>query len=203
MLPGIDDIVAGDPRIGEQLVRLRRHHEPTYHHSLRVGSLVRDMSVRSHIQGRLPYAIENAVPPVIAALLHDVGKRAVPTSVLDKRTPLTITERDRLQEHVQVSCNELRDAGFPVDIIGIVGEHHYVNRYPPRVTLPNDRRGHTPEDIKYWRHVLAVADNFDALTDPDRPYRTPLMPAAALDAIRTVFGPSETVDSLAAVIARR
>ena len=60
----------------------------------------------------------------IGALLHDVGKIAVPSEILNKPGPLTPEERAIMETHAAPGYDMLRDIDFPWDILPLVRGHH-------------------------------------------------------------------------------
>ena len=100
----------------------------------------------------------------IGALLHDVGKIAVPTEILNKAGRLTPEERLLMERHAAAGAELLADIEFPWDILPIVRHHH--ERWDGE-GYPDKLKG---EDISLAARIVCVADVFDALTT-DRPYR--------------------------------
>jgi putative nucleotidyltransferase with HDIG domain len=99
-----------------------------------------------------------------AALLHDMGKLAVPEYILNKPGPLTPTEFEKMKLHASVGADILSAIQFPYPVVPIV-RHHHENW---------DGRGYPDglvgTDIPIGARILAVVDCYDALTS-DRPYR--------------------------------
>jgi diguanylate cyclase (GGDEF)-like protein/putative nucleotidyltransferase with HDIG domain len=109
-----------------------------------------------------------------AALLHDMGKLAVPEYILNKPGPLTPAEFDKMKLHASVGADILSAIDFPYPVVPIVRHHHECwdgSGYPD---------GLKGSDIPIGARILSVVDCFDALTS-DRPYRPRL---ADRDAIR-------------------
>ena len=108
-----------------------------------------------------------------AALLHDMGKLAVPEYILNKPGPLTPTEFEKMKLHASVGADILSSIGFPYPVVPIV-RHHHENwngtGYPDRLEGTN---------IPIGARILSVVDCFDALTS-DRPYRPRLSDQDAL-----------------------
>ena len=100
----------------------------------------------------------------IGALLHDVGKIAVPSEILNKPGPLDAEERATMETHAAAGYDMLRDIDFPWDILPLVRGHH--ERWDGR-GYPDKLAGET---IALSARIVCVADVFDALTT-DRPYR--------------------------------
>src|SRR4029078_5970622 len=132
-------------------------------------TLAREVGVRDE---RLLKAIE------AAALLHDMGKLAVPEYILNKPGKLTDAEFEKMKLHASVGADILSAIDFPYPVVPIV-RHHHENwdgtGYPARL------KG---TDIPIGARILSVVDCFDALTS-DRPYRPRRSDEAA---IRIVLG---------------
>lgn len=108
-----------------------------------------------------------------AALLHDMGKLAVPEYILNKPGPLTSAEFDKMKLHSSVGADILSAIDFPYPVVPIV-RHHHENwdgtGYPDGLSGTN---------IPMGARILSVVDCFDALTS-DRPYRPRLSDKEAL-----------------------
>ena len=102
-----------------------------------------------------------------AALLHDVGKLAIPEHILNKPGKLSPAEFERMKTHAQVGAEILSEIEFPYPVVPIVRHHHENwdgSGYPDGIagtTIPIGAR------------ILSVVDCYDALTS-DRPYRRAL-----------------------------
>jgi diguanylate cyclase (GGDEF)-like protein/putative nucleotidyltransferase with HDIG domain len=102
-----------------------------------------------------------------AALLHDMGKLAVPEYILNKPGKLTESEFEKMKLHASVGADILSAIDFPYPVVPIVRHHHESwdgSGYPS---------GIKGTDIPIGARILAVVDCFDALTS-DRPYRPAL-----------------------------
>jgi len=102
----------------------------------------------------------------LSALLHDVGKLAVPPAVLLKRGPLTEVEFVQVRRHPAAGVRMLRSLGAPREILPSVLHHH------ERWDGAGYPRGRAGERIPLEARILTVADSFDAMTST-RPYRAP------------------------------
>ena len=108
-----------------------------------------------------------------AALLHDVGKLAVPEHILNKPGRLTPSEYEIMKRHAPVGADILSVIEFPYPVVPIVRHHHENwdgSGYPDGVA---------GEKIPIGARILSVVDCFDALTS-DRPYRPRLEDRDAL-----------------------
>jgi putative nucleotidyltransferase with HDIG domain len=115
------------------------------------------------------------------ALLHDVGKLAVPSSVLLKRGPLTEAEVGQMRRHPAAGARMLETLGAPTTILPVVLHHH--ERWDG-AGYPTGRRG---EEIPLEARVLCIVDSFDAMTST-RPYRAPRRPDDAWDELQRCSG---------------
>jgi len=131
-----------------------------------------------------------------AALLHDMGKLAIPEYILNKPGRLTVLEFDKMKLHAGIGADILSSIEFPYPVIPIV-RHHHENW--DGSGYPDGLRGTT---IPLGARILSVVDCFDALTS-DRPYRPKLSSAEALEVVLarrgTMYDPV-VVDTFAANI---
>lgn len=101
------------------------------------------------------------------ALLHDVGKIAVPDQILLKPGKLTDQEWDEMRKHPEAGYRIVKRIGFLKDAAEIVYSHHEQfdgGGYP---------RGLKGKSIPFGARMFMVADVYDALTS-ERPYRSPM-----------------------------
>lgn len=148
----------------------------------------KDQITHGHIRRVQIYAVELAKAVGIqesslikaveaAALLHDMGKLAVPEYILNKPGPLTPAEFEKMKLHASVGADILSSIEFPYPVVPIV-RHHHENwdgtGYPA---------GLSGAEIPIGARVLAVVDCFDALTS-DRPYRPRLSDSEATRILR-------------------
>jgi putative nucleotidyltransferase with HDIG domain len=109
-----------------------------------------------------------------AALLHDMGKLAVPEYILNKPGPLTPAEFERMKLHASIGADILSAINFPYPVVPMV-RHHHENW--DGTGYPDGLSGTT---IPIGARILSVVDCFDALTS-DRPYRPRLSDNDALE----------------------
>ena len=115
------------------------------------------------------------------ALLHDIGKLAVPDYVLNKPSSLTRAEHDTMKKHVTMGARILTAVDFPYPVVPIVRHHHEQwdgRGYPD---------GLVGAEIPIGARILSVVDCFDALTS-DRPYRPKLSDERAMEILRSRKG---------------
>lgn len=98
------------------------------------------------------------------ALLHDVGKLAVPPHILNKPGPLTPAEFEKMKIHTVVGAQILGRVDFPYPVIPIIRHHH--EQWDGR-GYPDKLRG---EQIPMTARIISVVDCFDSVRE-DRPFR--------------------------------
>ena len=116
-----------------------------------------------------------------AALLHDIGKLAVPEHILAKPGPLTPEEFQKVRMHPQIGADIIGAIPFPYPVAPLVRFHH--ERWDGR-GYPSGLKG---EEIPKGARILCLVDYFDALTS-DRPYHRPMPVEAAADLIQQEAG---------------
>jgi diguanylate cyclase (GGDEF)-like protein len=133
----------------------------------------------------------------IAALLHDLGKIAVPDEILDKPATLSDDEWQAIGEHPRVGQVILEQASSLREAIPVVLHHH--ERYNGG-GYPHGLRGN---EIPIGARIVAVADAYHAMVH-DRPYKAALSHEEALVELRrhagTQFDPA-VVDVFATMYA--
>jgi diguanylate cyclase (GGDEF)-like protein/putative nucleotidyltransferase with HDIG domain len=108
-----------------------------------------------------------------AALLHDIGKLAVPEHILSKPGPLTQEEFQKIRVHPQVGAEIISAVPFPYPVAPLILSHH--ERWDGK-GYPQGLKG---EEIPLGARILSVVDYYDALTS-DRPYHKAMPREAAL-----------------------
>lgn len=116
-----------------------------------------------------------------AALLHDIGKLAVPEHILSKPGPLTQEEFQKIRVHPQVGAEIISTVPFPYPVAPLILSHH--ERWDGK-GYPQGLKG---EEIPLGARILSVVDYFDALTS-DRPYHKAMTPEAALALLQQEAG---------------
>ncbi|MCL4514364.1 MAG: diguanylate cyclase, partial [Firmicutes bacterium] len=113
----------------------------------------------------------------IAALLHDVGKIAISDAVLTKRTPLTLEEREMINQHPVMGSNIIRPVAASIDIVRSVLHHH---EHFDGTGYPNGLSG---REIPLGARIIAIADAYHAMIS-NRPYRPAFSASQALAELR-------------------
>jgi putative nucleotidyltransferase with HDIG domain len=118
-----------------------------------------------------------------AALLHDIGKLAVPEYIISKPGKLTPEEFEKMKIHPVVGAELLEQVQFPYPVAPIVRAHHEKwdgSGYPD---------GLSGEDIPIGARILSTVDCLDALAS-DRQYRRALPLEEALAVVQKESGKS-------------
>jgi diguanylate cyclase (GGDEF)-like protein len=116
-----------------------------------------------------------------AALLHDIGKLAVPEHILSKPGPLTQEEFQKIRIHPQVGAEIISGVPFPYPVAPLILSHH--ERWDGK-GYPSGLRG---DEIPLGARILSVVDYFDALMS-ERPYHKAMSLDAAIGLLRQESG---------------
>ena len=165
-----DALAASRLEVLERLaMATERRDDITGEHTRRVGLLAAELAL---LIGEPPERVEMIRR---AAPTHDIGKIAIPDSILHKPAALTPEETEVMRTHTTIGASIL--AGGDNELIvmaeNIALSHH--ERWDGK-GYPNGTRG---EDIPIEARITAVADFFDAITH-SRPYRHAVPPAFAM-----------------------
>jgi putative nucleotidyltransferase with HDIG domain len=133
------------------------------------------------IAKKLEWSEESVQALYMAAMVHDIGKVAVPAEILTKPTHLTDLEMKMVQEHAATGYQILKDIPFPWPIAQMVYQHH------ERLDGSGYPLGLKGEEICQEARILAVADTIEAMAT-HRPYRASRGLVVAIDEIKTEAG---------------
>ena len=150
------------------------------------GHQKRVASISMAIGRQLGWDNERIQALYMAAMVHDIGKMAVPSEILTKPSRLTDLEMQMVQGHVEAGYQILKDIPFPWPIADMVYQHHERldgGGYPNKLK---------DEQICEEARVLAVADTIEAMAT-HRPYRPARGLVAAMEEIKAEAG--EKLDS--------
>lgn len=174
VIMGNDNITASEMTLLHAF--LSSYDQETYEHAYRIACealVVADHLRLSQEEGCLVY---------LAALLHDIGKVAIPDAILHKRGPLNDDEQKTMRLHPQIGQHMLEQAGgvFGRLAAAVVAHHERWDGlgYP---------YGIGGEEIPLVGRILAVVDSFDAMTS-QRAYQKPLSIAAACEELEKCAG---------------
>ena len=111
------------------------------------------------------------------AILHNVGKIAIPDSVLEKTGPLTPREKALFQQHPRVGCDICAPLKPLKPILPIIRHH---KEHWDGTGFPDGLRG---DEIPLGAQIVGIVDVYAALTS-DRPYRKAITADAAVTELR-------------------
>ena len=151
----------------------------------------KDQTAQSHIRRVQVYAAglakalgmsDNDIQGVkTAALLHDIGKLAVPEHILSKPGPLTQEEFQKIRIHPQIGAEIISGVPFPYPVAPLILSHH--ERWDGK-GYPAGLKG---EEIPLGARILSVVDYFDALMS-ERPYHKAMSFEAAMGLLHQESG---------------
>jgi diguanylate cyclase (GGDEF)-like protein/putative nucleotidyltransferase with HDIG domain len=151
----------------------------------------KDQNAQTHIRRVQTYAARLATAAGLspaetqcvktAALLHDIGKLAVPEHILSKPGPLTQEEFQKIRTHPEVGAEIIAGVPFPYPVAPIIRSHH--ERWDGK-GYPVGLKG---EQIPVGARILTIVDYYDAITT-ERPYHRALPRESALALLRHESG---------------
>ncbi len=172
-------------------VRLYNHEYQTLLHILCSALDLRDRVTQGHsrrvadlslvVAGQLGLDGEELLDIERGAILHDIGKIALPDAILSKPGPLTPVEWEKMKRHPGVGYDMVRNVPFLRRAAEIVNCHH--ERYDGS-GYPRGLRG---EEIPLGARIFSVVDAYDAITS-HRPYRAARSHEEAMAEIRRHAG---------------
>jgi PAS domain S-box-containing protein/putative nucleotidyltransferase with HDIG domain len=139
-------------------------------HQRRVAILARTIAQEMNLPEEKVKAI------YMAALIHDIGKIAIPAEILSKPTKLNEVEYSIIKTHPQVGYDILKGIDFPWPIADLILKHH------ERLDGSGYPRGLLGTEIPLEARILSVADVVEAMAS-HRPYRAALGIGNALEEI--------------------
>jgi putative nucleotidyltransferase with HDIG domain len=143
--------------------------------------------------GLSPNRIENLIH---AAILHDVGKSAVPSEILNKPGPLTPEETKVMRGHALLGA-QMVGRTYLKAVAQIIAQHHEWHNgkgYPNGTAWP---------ELTLEAAIIACVDAYDAMTS-DRPYRRAMAADSAAHELRAGRGSQfhpDVVDALLTILA--
>jgi putative nucleotidyltransferase with HDIG domain/PAS domain S-box-containing protein len=133
--------------------------------------------ISSLIAAEMGLADVEVASVTMAALVHDIGKIAIPADILNKPGRLSPAEFRLIKDHSASGFEILKHIDFPTPVAETVLQHH------ERMDGSGYPRGLVGDEISVAARILAVADVVEAMA-ADRPYRPALGLAAAVTEIR-------------------
>jgi diguanylate cyclase (GGDEF)-like protein/putative nucleotidyltransferase with HDIG domain len=151
----------------------------------------KDQTTQMHIRRVQLYATELAKAAGLkdaeiqgvktAALLHDIGKLAVPEHILSKPGPLTQEEFQKIRIHPQVGAEIIAAVPFPYPVAPLILSHH------ERWDGKGYPQGLAADQIPVGARILTIVDYYDAVTT-ERPYHKALSSESAVGLLKHESG---------------
>ena len=114
----------------------------------------------------------------VALLLYDIGNLMIPSELLQKATPLTEDEREKIKHHPLIAAQEiLKPISYVHDILPIIENHHENwdgSGYPNKISK---------NEIPLTSQIILIIDEYFALIE-SRPYRAKMSSRDALEIIK-------------------
>jgi putative nucleotidyltransferase with HDIG domain len=173
------ETICSDDMVLRDMFFLMAHDYQSYTHATNVSTycltIARELGITD---------LPELVAITTGALLHDIGKRQLPSDLLDRSTRLNRKENAIYERHPQLGFEELclrNDLSWG-QLMMVYQHHEHVDGsgYPVRVC---------GDEMHPWARICAVADAFDTLTS-DRSYRRAVPLSAALEFISKRAGKS-------------
>jgi diguanylate cyclase (GGDEF)-like protein len=152
---------------------------PLPHYRGQPSALIASIVVEIAQQLQLPDAEIDRIK--VAALLHDVGKVAIPEEILEKPSALSTGEWRSVVQHPRIGQVILEQAAALKDAVPIILHHH--ERFAGH-GYPFGLRGN---EIPLGARIVAIADAYDAMTH-DRPYKRAMSHDQAIAELRRHAG---------------
>ncbi|MBL8575991.1 MAG: HD-GYP domain-containing protein [Mesorhizobium sp.] len=172
----VDRLICTRPATILNLTKLKTKDETSFQHSIAVCALVGLFARNLKLDGKLVRML------CLSALLHDIGKVRIPTTILTKNGVLTADEIAVMQTHPHKGYEILaKSSGLP-DLVGKVALHHHEKL--DGSGYPSGLKG---DEISAAARIIAICDVFDALTSV-RPYKKGASPEAAAATMATWNG---------------
>ena len=186
----IEEVKRGEAEMRRHIEEMANIHMNTIE-SLAIAIDAKDQTTHGHVRRTQIYAREmgklfdvsdaESRALVAGALLHDIGKLAVPEYILNKPGKLTEAEFAKMKIHPTVGGDILRRVNFPYPVEDIVRYHHEKwdgSGYP---------KGLKAEAIPLVARIISVVDFYDA-TRCDRPYRKGMKREDSLAMLQNMAG---------------
>jgi putative nucleotidyltransferase with HDIG domain len=171
------NFILSDKMSFHYLLNITSYDYYTYTHSVNVGIFTLALGDRLGIKDK-----DDLFALGWGAILHDVGKTKVNSSIVNKNGPLTDDEFNEMKKHPVYGEEILRETNqIPESSYSVVLEHHEKANgkgYPKGIRLKN---------ISYFGKIAAIADVFDAITTR-RSYKPALDTFKALYIMKSMEG---------------
>ncbi|WP_350433000.1 DUF3391 domain-containing protein [Shewanella sp. H8] len=152
LISNMTNMLLNSDNLGLHLMADAKNDEHIYHHSLNVTMLCMLMAKE------LGWSREEVEIIGIGGLFHDIGKLKVPSTIINKRVPLTTPEQNFIKQHPLMSINFLKLAdSFPEEAKPLIANHHEFldgSGYP---------QGLKADKLDKLSQLIAVVNEYDNL----------------------------------------
>jgi putative nucleotidyltransferase with HDIG domain len=183
--------IDSDEALDAMLSMLTMSDRDAYAHAYRVAALSASMA-------RILGIADEDIPTIErGALLHDLGKLAMPEAVLRKPAPLTVEEQTLIRMHPRLGSELICSVPYLLDAAAVVRDAH------ERLDGLGYPRGVRSDSLTLSARIVTVADAYDTMTRP-RVFRDAIPPAEALMELERCSGTQfdrRVVDALTRVLA--
>lgn len=155
------------------LIELRDHGIST--HSYNVSDLATAIAIEMGLDAQHTFNVSTA------ALLHDIGKIAIPDALLQKTEPLSTNERALIKQHAELGAQILEVSSALSHLMPAIRSHHERwdgTGYPDRLA---------GEAIPLEARIISVAESYDSMLT-HRPYQASRSASAALAELQHCAG---------------
>ena len=153
------------------IIDLKMFDDYTYYHSTNVAILSLLIGITLNLNKKQLYEL------CLGALMHDIGKVFISTSIINKPAKLTSEEYNTIKTHPSLGVDYMNKLfSIPTSAINCILDHH--EKFDGS-GYPMQKIG---DKISLYGRIVAVADVYDALIS-DRPYRKGLPPSEAIEFI--------------------
>jgi len=154
--------------VDDWMATVRGYHVGTFQHCMLVTATA------SSFARKLGMRRSDVIKVTAAALVHDIGKSAIPIDILDKNGPLTPEETQAMRNHPAIGHEYLaRRSRIAADALRSVRSHH---EYLDGSGYPDGLRGAEIDDIT---RLITISDIYAALVER-RAYKPPKRPEEAV-----------------------
>lgn len=152
LISNITNMLLHSDNLALHLMGDAKNDEHIYHHSLNVAMLCMLMAKE------LGWSREEVETIGLGALFHDIGKLKVPSTILNKRVPLSTPEENFIKQHPLMSINFLKLAdSFPEEAKPLIANHH---EYLDGSGFP---QGLKADKLDKLSQLIAVVNEYDNL----------------------------------------
>lgn len=170
------DSILRNPSAFDLLAQLEKTNEYAYGHALSTSIWC------AHFGRYLGLDKSEIEELALGGMLLDLGKVKIPSELLNKTSDLSLSERMKLQQHVDLGVSKLTNIkDLSPNVLNMVATHHERANgkgYPKRIK--ND-------EIPIYGRIAGIVDSYDAMTT-DRPYGKTYSPNEAITEIYKLRG---------------